>query len=58
MPKDFENKKKIIDILVQIEKKRNVLCYGKGQEKAYVEEYIELFNRARRIFDSMGIDYE
>lgn len=58
MPKDFENKKKIIDILVQIEKKRNVLCYGKGQEKAYVEEYIELFNRARRIFDSMGVDYE
>lgn len=58
LPGDFENKKKIIGLLVEIEKMRNVLCYGKEQNKKYVEQYIEMFNNARQLFDSMGVDYE
>ena len=57
LPQDFENKKKIISLLVEIEKRRNMLCYGKEQSKGYVEEYLELFNKVRRVFDSMGVEY-
>ena len=57
LPKDFENKKKIISLFVQIEKSRNTLCYGKEQDKGYIEAYMELFSKARQIFDSMGVEY-
>lgn len=58
LPRDFENKKKIVCILTDIEKRRNILCYGKEQSKEYVEDYIELFNKGVRLFESMGVDYE
>lgn len=55
---EFENKARIIKLLVEIENKRNLLCYGKGQSKEYIEKYLGLFNALRKIFDSMGVEYE
>jgi len=55
---DFENKEKIIKLIVEIEKARNLLCYGRGQTREYIEKYLEIFNRLRSLFDSMGVEYE
>lgn len=58
LSQQFENKEQILKLLAEIEKKRNIICYGKNQSAEYIEEYLKLFNRARGIFDSMGVAYE
>ncbi|MBI2676070.1 MAG: hypothetical protein HYX24_06435 [Candidatus Aenigmarchaeota archaeon] len=55
---EFPNKQKIIKLLVEIENKRNLLCYGKPQEKEEIEKYIELFNTSKSVFEKAGIRYE
>ncbi|MFH0836580.1 MAG: hypothetical protein V1870_00460 [Candidatus Aenigmatarchaeota archaeon] len=55
---DFPNKGKIIEMLVRLEEKRNILCYGKQQSGKMLEEHISLFNEIKKIFDEMGVDYE
>ncbi len=55
---DFPNKEKIIDIMAEIESKRNLLCYGKPKPREEIEKYIMLFNSLRNIFDKMGVAYE
>src|SRR3989338_4399285 len=44
LPQQFENKENILKMLVEIEKKRNIICYGKEQGEEYIEEYLKLFN--------------
>ena len=58
LPHSFDHRTQIIKILIEIEKRRNLLCYGKGHDERFIEEYLELFNKAKRIFDSMGVEYE
>lgn len=55
---DFPNKDSIMEALVEIEAKRNLLCYGKPQSREAIEEYLLLFNKLRKIFDEMGVEYE
>ncbi len=55
---EFEHKSEIIRLLAEVEDRRNRLCYGKEQSKEYLEGYIELFNKVKRVFDSMGVKYE
>ena len=54
----FSNKSEILSMLVELESKRNVLCYGKPQPVEAIEEYIRTFNKIRKLFDSMGVAYE
>lgn len=56
LPYEFQNKEKIIDLLYQIEKNRDKLCYGKPQPEELVIEQIELFNRLKETFREMGIN--
>ena len=58
LPQSFEHRTQIIKLLVEVEKRRNLLCYGKGQDEKFLEEYLELFNKVKKIFDSMGVKYE
>lgn len=58
LDKNFDSKKEIIKLLVDLENRRNLLCYGKQQDLEFIEKYIELFNKIKKIFDNMGVDYE
>jgi len=55
---DFQNKEGIINLICEIEKKRNLLCYGKAKEKEYIEEYISIFNKLLKMFKKIGVEYE
>jgi len=54
---DFEDKNKILNILNEIETKRNLLCYGKPQTEELIEEYLELFNKIKSLFESKGVEW-
>lgn len=54
----FENKDKLIDLLVELENRRNLLCYGKPQPKESIQRYVSLFNKIKKVFDEMGVKYE
>lgn len=44
---EFPHKKEIINLLVEIEKKRNLLCYGKRKPKTDLEEFLKLFTKLK-----------
>ena len=46
---DFKNKEKIINLLVDIEAKRNILCYGKPQPVETISSVIESYNKIKSI---------
>lgn len=55
---DFKNRGRTIELLTELETKRNLLCYGKPQPEELIEEYICTFNKIRKLFEEMGADYE
>ncbi len=55
---DFRNKDRILRLLVDLESKRNVLCYGKSQTRGMIEDYLERFNQIKEILVDNGLDYE
>jgi len=52
---EFPYKKKIIELIVEIEKRRNVLCYGKRKPKKDLEEFLNLFLKLKEIFEKEGV---
>jgi hypothetical protein len=58
LPEDFSDKKIIISLLVQLETKRNLLCYGKIKPQDQVEEYLTLFRKVRAFFDAKQVKYD
>ncbi|MBU0898402.1 MAG: hypothetical protein KKB03_02690 [Nanoarchaeota archaeon] len=46
---DFPQKKKLLDLLVEQEKCRTLLCYGREKEKKLVEKSIENMNKIKEI---------
>ena len=52
---DFPEKKKIISLMLRLEEKRNIICYGKPQKKEVIEEYIFLFRELEKIFRNLGV---
>ena len=54
---DFPNKHKIINLIHDIEVKRNVLCYGKPQTIDTIKEVIEKFNELKFLFEKMGLKW-
>ena len=52
---DFPRKEEIIPILVEIEKRRNILCYGKRRKKKELEEYLKLFLKIKKIMEEEGV---
>jgi hypothetical protein len=55
---DFENRKRIIEIMLSIEEKRNKLCYGRKQGTEVLSDAIHLFYSLKEIFESMGVYIE
>lgn len=55
---EFPHKEKILRLMVELEKRRNVLCYGKQQTRSVVEAYLETFNAIKDLFRSLGVEYE
>ena len=55
---DFKNKDEVISLICELERVRNLLCYGKARERAFVEGYVLIFNKLLKIFDEMGVKYE
>lgn len=46
---DFPKKKEIVNLMVNQEKLRNLLCYGKEKELAKIEEAIDNLNKIKEI---------
>ena len=55
---EFKEKETIIGLMVELESKRNALCYGRPQPKENIEQYLLTFTKLRRIFDMLGVKYE
>lgn len=55
-PFDFPMKKEIFALILKIEEKRNILCYGKPQKEGIILEVISNFNKVKEIFKEAGLD--
>ncbi len=55
LPEDFPDKSIIVPLLVQLESKRNQLCYGKIKPKDDLEKYLSAFHKVRSFFDSKKV---
>lgn len=51
---DFPEKDKIINLIVHLEEKRNLFCYGKPQPETLIEEVIRRFYELIKIFEELG----
>ena len=54
-PFDFPRKKEILALILKIEEKRNILCYGKPQREETILEVLDNFNKVKEIFKGEGI---
>lgn len=54
LPFDFEKKLEIFELVVGIEKRRNVLCYGTQQPESSIGETLEKFNKLRALFQELN----
>ena len=54
---DFPQKEQIIKLLVDIETKRNLLCYGKLQEAEVIKSVLSLFNIIKTLFEGLGLKW-
>ena len=52
---DFPNKKEILNLMHDIETKRNILCYGKTQKLEIIQETLQKFNILKNIFKELNI---
>ena len=52
IPFEFSAKKDILELMKSIEDKRNVFCYGKRKAKREVENFINNFQKLRKIINS------
>ncbi len=55
-PFDFPKKEEIINLLVKIEEKRNVLCYGSPQKIGVLQEVADSFNKLKALCKEVGLD--
>src|SRR3990167_9692380 len=49
LPLEFPSKKKILEIMKNIEEERNSLCYGSRKDKERIEKAIKNFQELRKI---------
>lgn len=54
---NFPEKEKIINLISDIETKRNLLCYGKPQPLSAVESVLESFNKLKTLFENLGLKW-
>lgn len=54
---DFPHKDEIIDLLANIESKRNIFCYGKPQPIENIKSLLEYFNKLKTLFENEGLKW-
>ena len=55
---EFPKKEEIIELLKDIQEKRNELCYGTPKKEEEIVDYITKFNKLKEIFESLGVKNE
>lgn len=55
-PFEFSHKHEILKLMLDIEEKRNILCYGKPQKVELLQELLSHFNELKRKFKEAGLD--
>lgn len=55
---EFKNKKKILELLYEIEVKRNLLCYGSPQSEDVIKKVLAMFNEFKTIIKDLGVEIE
>lgn len=58
IPFTFPNKAEILELMTEIENKRNMFCYGVPQEKETIKEAIFLFQKLKKNFEQLGVRHE
>lgn len=58
VPESLPNRKKILNLIVGIEEKRNLLCYGTPRPREEVRAIYEKFLELKEIFSSLGVEVE
>lgn len=53
---DFPQKNAILGLMLRIEEKRNLLCYGKQQKPQAIQEVIDNFNKLKSLFMEEGVN--
>ena len=53
---EFQKKDELFELIMKIEEKRNILCYGKPQKVEFIQEVIDNFNKLKAKFKEAGID--
>ena len=51
---NFKEKEKILELISNIEKERNKLCYGKSQPEETIANVIKSFNELRKKFEVLS----
>ncbi len=51
LPPDFPDKKKILELMREIELERNAICYGTRKPNKRIEKMIETFNELRKLIN-------
>ena len=51
LPLEFPSKKKILEIMKNIEEERNSLCYGSRKDKERIEKAVKNFQELRKIIN-------
>lgn len=54
---EFPYKEEIINLLNDIESKRNILCYGKPQPAETINSLINSFNKLKSLFEEGGLKW-
>jgi len=54
---EFTRKEEIINLLNNIESKRNLLCYGKPQPTETINSLIKSFNKLKSLFEEEGLKW-
>ena len=56
LPFNFPEKEKIIELIIDIEDKRNLLCYGKLQSEETIKSVLYSFNQLKDILNKLGVN--
>ena len=51
IPVEFPDRKKILDLMKEIELERNIICYGKRKPERKIEAVIEKFQKLRKLIN-------
>ncbi len=58
LPYEFPEKEEIIGLIITIEEKRNILCYGRPRSEEEIKKVLDAFNKLKSKFMALGYGNE